>query len=97
VNQGCVEDQSKRSPSLPSDFGPGLSAEIRPVTGSMRKKRLVERDMRTSSPAGVSIHCGQGIWAVEAIAGVRNEVPVHEIARVEVGNPGMLCMVLPIR
>jgi len=49
-------DQTKRVPSLSSGMGPGLSARISPVCGSMRRKRLVANDISTSSPVGVSIH-----------------------------------------
>jgi hypothetical protein len=49
-------DQMKRAPSLSSGMGPGLSARISPVFGSMRRKRLVANDISTSSPVGVSIH-----------------------------------------
>jgi hypothetical protein len=49
-------DQTKRAPSLSSGMGPGLSARISPVCGSMRRKRLVAKDISTTSPVGVSIH-----------------------------------------
>ena len=52
----CYSDQTKRAPSLSSGMGPGLSARISPVCGSMRRKRLVANDISTSSPVGVSIH-----------------------------------------
>jgi hypothetical protein len=46
----------KRAPSLSSGMGPGLSARMSLVFGSIRSKRLVANDISASSPVGVSIH-----------------------------------------
>ena len=49
-------DHENRTPSLPSGAGPGLSATILRLAGSIRKNRFVSSDINTRSPFGVSIH-----------------------------------------
>src|SRR5690606_142708 len=56
-----ARDHMRRAPSLLSGNGVRLSATIRRVLGSMRRKRCVRSDINTSSPVGVSIH-----WKVVA-------------------------------